>query len=409
MMSVDDKLIRFYNCYLLRDHSLVLDDFWIKNGIILDSKELFYGEKVCPDLSIDCEGDIISPGLIDLQINGGFGIDFSTDIRDAKSAISCLSKVTTQLYRFGVTSYCPTVVTSPESSYKEIVPFINREGSILGLHLEGPFISSVKKGAHPPQYIQSLSSFDDILNVYGNNLESVRIITLAPEILPPDNLFDLIKKLTQKGIVVSLGHSVSDISTAEKAVDAGASMVTHLFNAMSAFHHRSDPGLIGLLTYPRDKKKIFFGLISDGIHSNNAALRLAYKTNFEGLCLVTDAIGALGLSNGQYKLGQLDIEVRGNRALVKDTKDTLCGAMTDLLQAVSIFRKGSRCSEVEALEAVTLHPAQALGIEYQKGTLDYGTDADFIILRRNERKNGYYDLMSTWVKGVKVYSNSGKC
>ena len=164
---------------------------------------------------------------------------------------------------------------------------------ILGIHVEGPFIQVKKKGAHPEKYIQPASDFARVIKTFGgeSGLRNIRIFTLAPECVSND----VISELSDRGIMVSLGHSASTLGRGEEAINVGASMITHLFNAMSAFHHRADPGLIGLLTSTKVNKKVYYGLIADGEHSHPAALRLAYMTNFEGLCLVSDAIGAMGV------------------------------------------------------------------------------------------------------------------
>ncbi|QQP35283.1 N-acetylglucosamine-6-phosphate deacetylase, partial [Caligus rogercresseyi] len=353
------KVYRFTNCFLLRDHSIVKEDLWIRDGLIQDPQNLFYEERISEDESFDLNGALISPGLIDLQINGALGYDFSTDITDDESAALILSRVTTYLLSRGVTSFCPTLVTSPQTTYEAVLPRVCPKGPILGLHLEGPFISQAKKGAHP----RSTSRGPGMKGIIGR---------LGRE----------------AGVRVALGHSVCDVETAEAAVEAGAVMVTHLFNAMSAFHHRSDPGLLGLLTtiilLPREKTKKDQECSSASYPMGplqHGRIRLAYKTNFRGLCLVTDA------------LGQLDILVKGKVAIVKGTKDTLCGPRPAL------------GGQVEALEAASLHPAEALGIQEKKGTLNYGSDADFIVLNRNPM-GGPYELLSTWTAGVKVYDKA---
>lgn len=302
----------------------------------------------------------------------------------------------------GVTSYCPTLVTSPPEVYAAILPWLypRRGGQagaeIIGAHVEGPFISKRKKGAHKPEFIRDMAAgLRDVQEVYGQGLSNVKIITLAPELDPEG---DVVQKCAQRGITISLGHSEATLSQGEIAVQNGARLITHLFNAMTSFHHR-DPGLLGLLTSKKlQGHPLFYGIIADGIHTHPAALRVAYRTNYPALCLVTDAITALGFSDGIYNLGEATIRVTGERAVIDGT-DTLCGAITSLFKAVQKLIKGARCTLEEALEAASFHPAQALGIEHSKGTLDYGSDADFIILDTSEMK-----LLSTWIAGECVYS-----
>lgn len=207
--------------------------------------------------------------------------------------------------------------------------------------------------------------------------------------------------------------------------------MTHLFNAMQSFHHR-DPGLVGLLTSEKlAGSKVWCGIISDGVHTHPAALRIAYKTSFEQMVLVTDAIIAMGFQDGRYKFGQQTIEVKGDQAFVADTQafihnciisckstskfQTLTGSVATMQSSVSKFIKFSRyevsktkccfhinnyrCSVVEALEAASLHPAKAMNISDRKGTLNYGADADFVMLRP-----GDLSVQSTWIAGDCVYS-----
>ena len=227
----------------------------------------------------------------------------------------------------GVTSYCPTVVTSPSTVYHKVLPLIQpRQGghhgaTVLGVHVEGPFINKEKKGAHPPAYIFSpTEGMKSALEMYGPGFSNVRIITLAPELT---GSLQVVTGCVERGVTVSLGHTMAQLADGEEAVRAGARMVTHLFNAMSSFHHR-DPGLVGLLTSEKlAGKRVWYGIIADGVHAHPAAIRIAYKTNFENLVLVTDAVSAMGFKDGRYQFGQQTIEVRGDKAYVADTNVSL--------------------------------------------------------------------------------------
>lgn len=356
------------------------------------------------DRVVDCHGCIVAPGFIDLQINGAFGVDFSCDITDKESGESVLRKIGQGILAHGVTAYCPTVVTSPPSVYATVLPNIPRApggvhgAAVLGVHVEGPFISPEKKGAHPEEHITSptdgIRSLDE---VYGDGLENVALITLAPEL---EWAMEVIEACVGRGIVVSVGHTMSTISQGEEAVRRGARLVTHLFNAMQSFHHR-DPGLVGLLTSEKlGDSQVWCGIIADGVHTHPTSIRIAYKTNFKSLVLVTDAILAMGYKDGKYQFGQQEIEVRGDQAWVAGTS-TLTGSVATMQRCVTKFLKYSRCSLVEALEAASLHPARALGIEKRKGTLDVGADADFILLEPNS-----LEVCSTWIAGQCVYQQN---
>ena len=205
--------------------------------------------------------------------------------------------------------------------YHRVLPWLHaQKGSvdsgaeILGAHLEGPFIAKNKKGAHNIESLKSVTDNPSIVKqVYGPCLSNARIITLAPE---QDTNGEVIRACTKQSIVMSVGHSEATLEQGELAVLSGARLITHLFNAMASFHHR-DPGLLGLLTsvkIPQDS--IFYGIIADGIHTHPAALRIAYRTNFQSMCLVTDAISAMGLKKGLYKLGDQTIQVTDERATI---------------------------------------------------------------------------------------------
>lgn len=305
--------------------------------------------------------------------------------------------LSTNLVKHGVTSFCPTLVTQPAANYGVLLPKIKRGpipngANVLGVHVEGPFISPKKKGAHPEEYIQKgeLGSVERIESVY-TDLSHVSIITVAPELDKSDVIRDLAAK---KSLIVSLGHSTANLSDSERAFNNGARMITHLFNAMPVFHHR-DPGLLGLLTVDSERQ-IYYGIIADGIHTHYSALRLAYHANRKGMVLVSDAISACGLESGLHMIGTQKIEIKENRAYIAGT-DTLCGAIALLDYCVKYMWQMVGCPVVDAIDCATLHPAQTLGIEGRKGTLNYGSDADFIIL------NEQLDVLATFVDGRLVY------
>uniref|UniRef100_A0A3P8VRX8 N-acetylglucosamine-6-phosphate deacetylase n=1 Tax=Cynoglossus semilaevis TaxID=244447 RepID=A0A3P8VRX8_CYNSE len=394
----DAPITQFVNCRILRDHKLQREDLWVREGRILDPEKLFFDEQGYADEQVDCEGQILAPGFIDVQINGGFGVDFSQDSQDVAAGVSFVAK---NILEHGVTSFCPTLVTSPCSVYHKVLPQVKvhnggRHGAgVLGFHLEGPFISEEKKGAHLHKYIRSFKS-DPVLKlkeVYGS-LDNVAVVTLAPE-LNGSQL--VVRELCGRGITVSLGHSVANLSQAEDAVKCGASFITHLFNAMLPFHHR-DPGIVGLLTSDQIPagRTVYYGMIADGVHTNPAALRIAHRAHPAGLVLVTDAIAAMGLPPGRHTLGQQVIEIQGLHAYVAGTK-TLSGSIATMDMCVRHFKQASGCSVEEALEAASLHPAQLLGIEHRKGNLNYGSDADFTLL------DDHLNVSATYISGEQVW------
>ncbi|KAJ2950579.1 hypothetical protein O0L34_g8827 [Tuta absoluta] len=402
-MKPKSGLTRFHNCLILRDSKIIKEDLWIRDGKIENPERVFYEEQAEADVTVNCEGLLIAPGFIDIQINGGWGIDFSANTKNIEDGVK---KVAKELLAHGVTSFCPTMVTTNKETYRKTLPLIKKSqggkngATVLGVHLEGPFISLAKKGAHTEEYIQSpVKGLESITETYGS-LENVLIVTLAPELQGAN---EAIKGLTAKGIKVALGHSSASLAQSEEAVKSGANLITHLFNAMLPFHHR-DPGLVGLLASSTEKQ-VYYGIISDGIHTHPSALRIACRTNPEGLILVSDAVAAIGLADGNYRIGPQSVTVQGGRAYVTGTK-TLCGSTTGVNECVVTFKQATDCSLEYALETASLHPAKALGIEDRKGNLKFGCDADFLILHPHTLK-----VLSTWIAGECVYKcpSNGTC
>lgn len=176
--------------------------------------------------------------------------------------------------------------------------------AILGAHCEGPFISPQRAGAHPPEYIRDPKDGEKSVDDCYGDISNVRVVTLAPEL---EGSLDAVKYLTSKGITVSMGHTAAHLNQAIDGVEAGATLMTHLFNAMTPFHHR-DPGIIGVLGMPTEDSP-FYSIIVDGIHSHPFAVRFAWKANGARCVLITDAMAAAGLPDGHYKLGKQNVVV----------------------------------------------------------------------------------------------------
>ena len=282
--------IKLTNCRLVRNGCLIKDDLVFRNGIILDPEHVFYVEKKKSDLDIDCNNLIIAPGFIDTQLNGAFGKDFTFDVENIKQNLDIVSF---ELLKYGVTAYCPTVVSSEPSVYAKLIPNIQRTcgktnanigASVLGIHLEGPFINEKKMGAHELSSLKTfengLRSLEDVYGPLEKLIENTLIVTLAPEL---DLSGEIIQFLSSKNIIVSLGHSMANLAQGENAIKYGARFITHLFNAMMPFHHR-DPHLVGLLSNRNfiQQDNIFYGIISDGIHTHPSALNIAFKSHPKG-------------------------------------------------------------------------------------------------------------------------------
>lgn len=237
---------------------------------------------------VDCQGLILSPGFIDIQLNGAFGIDFTSC--PPEELEQGVAKVSEGILKYGVTSYCPTLITSEPSTYASRLPRVKRKpggphgATVLGTHLEGPFINREKRGAHPEGLIvKHPNGYDDVAKCYGY-LDETSLVTLAPEL---EETPVVIEELRKRDIKVSMGHTKATIAQGETAMCYGANLITHLFNAMTAFHHR-DPGIVGLLAGAArhfdatGDCNLFYGLIVDGFHTHDAALRIAHATHPNG-------------------------------------------------------------------------------------------------------------------------------
>ncbi|KAG2202918.1 hypothetical protein INT47_008950 [Mucor saturninus] len=410
-ITESDKIYKIVNARLLLEHKIVENSYlWFQNGKIIHPQNLFFSARRDADEIIDAKGLLVVPGFIDTQINGSYGIDFADHEEPVDVLKKNIDKVAKGLLQYGCTAFCPTIVSSAPEVYEKVLPLLNhRKGTatggaeILGAHLEGPFISVLKKGAHKQSVFKDakngIKDFDD---VYGSELlkgsQAVSIITMAPEI---DGVCDAIPDLVARGITVSMGHSACRIAEAEEAVTKGSTSITHLFNAMQAFHHR-DPGLIGVLgaadlpipkngashpeasnTSPDRQKpdpRPFYGLICDGVHVHPNSIRIAYYSHPTGAILVTDTLSAAGLPSGIYQLGGSEVEVVEDGAAYIKGSTTLAGSTITIDQCIRNFQKFTNCPLVEAIEAATLHPARLLGIDKKKGTLNVGGDADLVFL-----------------------------
>jgi N-acetylglucosamine-6-phosphate deacetylase len=356
-------------------------DHVIERGAVLVDKGLIVAagpasEVPCRDGAeeVNGRGLILVPGFIDLQVNGAFGDDFTDDP-------AVIWRVAGRLPRYGVTSFLPTIITSPLdriAAGRAIVtdgcPAGFRGARPLGLHAEGPFLNPQKKGAHNPAYLR----LPDVAAVAGWSPETgVRLVTLAPE-LP--GAPDLIAALSSRGVLVSEGHSMATYEQAEAGFDAGARYGTHLFNAMPALGHR-DPGLPGaLLTDDRTT----VGFIADGVHTHRSVIALVWRAlGASRLNLVTDAMAALGMPPGRHMLGDYEVTVDATSARLAD--GTLAGSILSLDQALRNLVDVTGCDLAEALATVTTTPAKAIGLGRERGRIAPGYIADMVLLSRDLR------------------------
>ncbi|ODV97551.1 hypothetical protein PACTADRAFT_36945 [Pachysolen tannophilus NRRL Y-2460] len=400
-------IVKFTNCILCDKGRLYPgEDLYVDqtNGVIIQKPN---DESVIDEV-IDLEGLIVAPGFIDIQINGCFGFDFCS--KDPPEIyLENYHLAMKSLIQTGVTSICPTLPSSYSDTYKVALPILKPSRNCdmtdsLGVHCEGPFISTAKKGCHPIGALtEARNEMKDLAKLYNADglSKNIRIITAAPEIGGVSSAISNIVK--DHKIVFAIGHTNADYETGLKAVRQGATMLTHLYNAMTQVHQRK-PGIIGLISSPelaRENKLPYFGLIADGVHVHPATVRSAYKICSEKLILVTDAMYLIGAENGSYLWGSNNqyIVKEGNHLFLKGT-ETIAGSATTLAQCLRNIMQWCQLDLAEAVQFVTNHPAVATSVQDKKGFLNLGCDADLTILDKDGFVKQVYKL------GKKISDNS---
>ncbi|ETX14784.1 N-acetylglucosamine-6-phosphate deacetylase [Roseivivax halodurans JCM 10272] len=332
---------------------------------------------------VDLGGGILAPGLVDLQVNGGGGVMLNDhpDVRTLRVMAEAHG-------RLGSTTIVPTLITDTREVTLAAIDAIDAaiaEGvpGVGGLHLEGPHLDPAKAGAHDPALIRPMDDADLAMLVAAARRLPTLIVTLAPGAATPDQ----IGQLRDAGAIVSLGHSAASYEEAASAVAAGASMVTHLYNAMSQLGHRS-PGLVGA-ALDRD---LWAGIIADGVHVHPAALRIAVVAKPQRLFLVSDAMAVAGTDATRFTLNGREITRSDGRLTLED--GTLAGADLDLPRAMRmLLSAGSRVEN--ALALATSRPADAIG----RGDLGYlqpGSRGDMVHLSDD------LDLRQVWRAGQPI-------
>jgi N-acetylglucosamine-6-phosphate deacetylase len=341
---------------------------------------------------VDFGDTMLAPGLIDLHIHGAAGHDVMGGGDGSLAAIECF------IARHGVTSYCPTTVSAPLdrtlSSLEWLGHAIEQQGNgshcgsprarPVGIHLEGPFLSHVRRGVHPPNLLQqpSLGLFEKLCRASG---DKITMLTIAPEL---DGALEVIREASRRGLTVSLGHSDAGTEQTRRAIAVGATHATHTFNAMRPFDHRH-PGLLGTVL---TDSSMTADIIADGIHVDPIAVDLFVRCKGpERSVLITDGMSATGMPDGKYLLGSLEVEVRDGRC---EANGRLAGSLLTLDQAVRNIMGFARLSFQESVRLATLNPATVLGIENRKGQLKPGADADIAVFSASG------EVMRTIVAGV---------
>ena len=322
---------------------------------------------------LDGEGCYAIPGLIDLHFHGCMGDDFCDG---SKEAIARIAKYEASI---GVTAIAPATMTLPADELEEILKVAaeyKKEASegadLIGINMEGPFISPAKKGAQDERNIVPCDT--DMCHRFLDASEGlVKFVGIAPE--QSEKSLDFIQQMKGK-VNISLAHTNADYDTAKAAFDAGANHAVHLYNAMPAFTHRA-PGVVGAVS---DSEHVMAEIICDGVHIHPSAVRATFKMmGADRMILISDSMRATGMPDGRYTLGGLDVDVVGNRAtLVSD--GALAGSATNLMDCMRTAVKKMGIPLETAVACASMNPAKSLGVYDQYGSIKAGKKADVVLL-----------------------------
>ncbi len=338
--------------------------------------QITFAERITALESASSDGDdYILPGFVDLQVNGSHGIDVMNASPDALASLS------SHLAREGTTAWMPTAVTAPIEKIAQVhesiaSAFENSRhdnsadaSAILGMHLEGPFISPHRLGAHPNLNLEPRGDAFELVLA----MSALRLITLAPELVGG---LGAIRRLTARNVVVSIGHTNATLDEANAGIAAGARMFTHLFNAMRPLNHR-DPGVIAAALAV---SSAIPGIIPDGVHVHPAMLRLAVNARGkEGIIIVTDKVALAGTTNTEKNIGRSRATIRDGAARLDD--GTLAGSIISMLDGVRIMVEKAGVSIGDAAVMAATNPANLVGAN-DRGRIQVGAHADLILLSR---------------------------
>jgi len=333
----------------------------------------------------ELQGGTLVPGFIDLQVNGGGGVLFTT-----APTVDSLRTIGAAHRRYGTTGFLPTVISTSFEVMRQAMAAVNQaiaEGvpGILGIHLEGPFLNAERKGIHDAAKFCALD--EEGLEIITSLVAGTTLVTLAPELTSPE----LIRRLVQAGVVVCAGHSAANYAETREALTAGVAGFTHLYNAMTPLQSR-EPGMVGAALEDEDS---WFGIIADGFHMHPAAFRIAVAAKKPGgAVLVTDAMPTVGSPDRSFVLDGATIVARDGRVTSAD--GTLAGSNLDMLSAVNNAAEFARIDWFEAVRMATLYPARALGLQGELGAVRPGYRANLLALDSQRR------VRASWIDGVRA-------
>ncbi len=379
--------------YLLKNGSLLRGEEFAPGDLLIRNNSIqALADEIAPisgAIVVDCRGMKICPGFIDTHCHGALGKDVT---EGADSVLEVARYKATQ----GTTAFVPTVLTGPIEmmrwaalEIKRTMDCENPDGAtILGSHLEGPFINPNFRGAQPENTAQPPNLYET-QQFLGDLGETLRIFTLAPEM---PNAEQVVKLLSKRGVLVAAGHSDCTYQQMTRAIGWGIRHLTHTFNAMRGIHHR-EPGMIAAAI---DSDEMWFGFIADLIHVHEWVLKFFINAVGLNRCvLVTDAICAAGMPEGEYTLGGQYVVVKGRAPRLINGR--LAGSMLTMIQGVRNLAEKAGIGLAGAIKMASENPARMLGVFDRKGSLAEGKDADACVI------DGRFRVAYTFVKGRMVY------
>lgn len=345
------------------------DGRFVRGGFSVENGRFAHVLEDVPGPAEDLDGALVIPGLVDIHVHGCAGADFSD------GDYAGLVRMARHLARRGVTSFAPASMTLPYDALDKAfhaAARLRREGladgaRLMGIQMEGPFLSREKRGSQNPAYLR-LPDWDRFLRLYDAAEGLLRIVDVAPE-LP--GAVEFTRRASEK-CRVSVAHTAAGYDQAAAVFDAGATHLTHLFNAMSGIHHRH-PGPIGAAS---ERENVTAELICDGIHVHPSAVRMAFRLFPGRICLISDALRCCGMADGSYSLGGQEILLSGGVARL--TGGTIAGSAADLYQCMRRAVSFGIPRE-QAVWAATALPARVIGRESETGAIADGRAADFVI------------------------------
>lgn len=369
---------------LLKNATVVLPDRELVNASVLisDGRIVSIGRETSSAAAeeIDLSGTTLLPGFIDVHIHGAVGVDVM------EATPRQLLEVSEYLATQGVTGWLPTLVPGSDENYRRVASAISEavrasaggddDGArILGVHYEGPFVNSAQCGALHVEHFKTYSSPTDLDSLPVSD-ELARMITLAPEV---EGGVELIRELTRRGWVVSIGHTRASLETLDAALSAGARHMTHFMNAMSPLHHRSP----GPIAWGLSHDDVTVDMIADGIHLDPFMLKLLVKIKgVRGISLISDAIAAAGKGDGDYAIWGETISVKNGRT--SNASGSIAGSVITMLDAVRTMRSLG-LSYVDIAQMASTNPARLLGLDHECGSVEPGKRADLVALDAHGR------------------------